>query len=143
MMIVDNLNLGMFSCDRTERCLYPSIQKIPTSSPFPFPDCPQLSQIFSYIDANYCQNIGLNDISQVFGYSPSYLTNLVRRLTGKTLYQWLIYRRMFQARYLLLNTDLPVHQIARSVGYEDAGHFIKHFRQHHALPPKTWREHRN
>jgi AraC-like DNA-binding protein len=109
---------------------------------FHFPEHPQLEKIFDFIDSNYYQAIGLKEIALVFGYSPSYLTNLVRRLTGKTLYQWLVERRMFQARCLLLNTDLAVYQVAEAVGYEDAGHFIKHFRQRHTLPPKTWKENR-
>lgn len=106
---------------------------------FHFPEHPQLQKIFDFIDSNYDRAIGLKEIARAFGYSPSYLTHLVRRLTGKTLYQWLIERRMFQARCLLLNTDLSVYQVAQAVGYEDAGHFIKHFRQHHTLPPKTWK----
>lgn len=107
---------------------------------FDFPEHPQLQNIFDFIESNYYQAIGLNEIAKVFGYSPSYLTNLVRRLTGKTLYQWLVERRMFQARCLLLNTNLTIYQIAEAVGYEDAGHFIKHFRKRHTLPPKTWKE---
>jgi AraC-like DNA-binding protein len=106
---------------------------------FSFPAHEQLQNIFAYLDSHYCQDIGLRSIAQNFGYSPSYLTYLMRRLTGKTLYQWLVDRRMFQARYLLLHSDLAIHQVANAVGYEDTGHFIKHFRQHHGLPPKTWR----
>ncbi|MEM6447333.1 MAG: helix-turn-helix transcriptional regulator, partial [Cyanobacteria bacterium P01_D01_bin.123] len=78
--------------------------------------------------------------AKTFGYSPSYLTHLVRRLSGKTIYQWIIGRRMFQARYLLLQTDWTVCEIARTIGYTDTGHFVKHFRQLHDRPPKAWRE---
>ena len=106
---------------------------------FQFPEHPQLKAIFDFIEVNYHQPIGLNDVAKAFNYTPSYLTSLVRRLTGKTLYQWIVQRRMFQARCLLLSTELPVCKIAEAVGYPDTGHFVKHFRQIHKKPPKSWK----
>ncbi|MFB2934493.1 helix-turn-helix domain-containing protein [Aerosakkonemataceae cyanobacterium BLCC-F154] len=112
----------------------------PNPTQFQFPNNSQLREIFAFIEANYQKPIGLNEIAKSFGYSPSYLTSLVRRLTGQTVYQWIVERRMFQARHLLLETDLAVRQIAKAVGYIDTGHFVKHFRQLHQHPPNTWRE---
>jgi AraC-like DNA-binding protein len=109
------------------------------SEKFQFPEQPQLRGIFAFIEVNYHQPIGLNDVAKAFNYTPSYLTSLVRRLTGKTLYQWIVQRRMFQARCLLLSTELPVCKIAEAVGYPDTGHFVKHFRQIHKKPPKSWK----
>jgi len=106
---------------------------------FQYSEHPQLREIFRFIEANYHQPLSLNEIAQAFGYTPSYLTSLVRRLTGQTVYQWIIQRRMFQARHLLLETDLAVHEVAEAVGYVDTGHFVKHFRQLNKVPPKTWR----
>jgi len=109
------------------------------SEKFKFPEHPQLRAIFAFIEVNYHQPISLNDVAKAFNYTPSYLTSLVRRLTGKTLYQWIVQRRMFQARCLLLSTELPVCKIAEAVGYPDTGHFVKHFRQIHKKPPKCWK----
>ncbi len=109
------------------------------SGTFKFPDNFQLREIFAFIEANYHQPITLNEVAHNFNYSSSYLTSLVRRLTGKTLYQWIVQRRMFQARCLLLSTNLSSSQIAETVGYSDPGHFIKHFHQLHGQPPKTWK----
>lgn len=116
------------------------VQKIKAER-FQFPEHPQLRAIFDFIEVNYHQSISLNDVAKAFNYTPSYLTSLVRRLTGKTLYQWIVQRRMFQARCLLLSTDLPVCKIAEAVGYPDTGHFVKHFRQIHKKPPKIGRAH--
>lgn len=106
---------------------------------FQYPEHPQLQEIFRFIETNYHQPISLNEMAKAFGYSPSYLTSLVGRLTGQTAYQWIIQRRMFQARRLLLETDLAVHEVAEAVGYVDTGYFIKHFRQLNNITPKTWR----
>lgn len=104
-----------------------------------FPSVPKLRGVFDFIEANYHQPITLCDVAQAVGYSPTYLTSLMRCKTGKTTYCWIIERRMAEARFLLLNTDQYVNRIAAAVGYPDAGHFIRQFRQLHHTTPKKWK----
>ena len=105
-----------------------------------FPDCsPKLNKVFQFIEDNYQQPINLCDVAKAVGYSPAYLTNLVKRQTKRAIHGWIVERRMTEARSLLLKTDEPVNQIAAKVGYPDAGHFIRQFRQLHEMPPKVWR----
>ena len=104
-----------------------------------FPACSQLHKVFQFIEDNYHQQINVDDVAQAVGYSPAYLTNLVKRQTTRTVHSWIVERRMAQARSLLLNTDEPVNQIAMAVGYPDVGHFIRQFRQLYSMPPKAWR----
>jgi len=104
-----------------------------------FPSDSQLVGIFHFIETNYHQSIGLNEVAQAFGYSPSYLTCLVRRQTGQTVNHWIIKRRMAAAQALLLETNQSVSQIAEAVGYQNAGHFFRQFRQRHGTTPQNWR----
>ncbi|MEB3210249.1 MAG: DNA-binding response regulator [Leptolyngbyaceae bacterium] len=104
-----------------------------------FPDCPKLDKVFRFIETHYQQSINLRDVAQVAGYSPAYLTNLVQAQTGRTVKQWIIERRMEQARMMLLNTAKPVKQVAEAVGYADVGYFVRQFRQVHGMPPQSWR----
>ncbi|MEL6320096.1 MAG: AraC family transcriptional regulator, partial [Cyanobacteria bacterium J06626_14] len=104
-----------------------------------FPDCPKLDKVFRFIEAHYQQSIHLRDVAQVMGYSPAYLTNLVQTHTGRTVKQWIIERRMEQARVMLLSTAKPVKQVAEAVGYADVGYFVRQFRQLHGMPPQSWR----
>jgi PAS domain S-box-containing protein len=105
-----------------------------------FPAYPQLTEVFHFIEANYHKPITLHDVAQVVGYSRSYLTQLVRRLTGKTVYRWIIERRMAQACSLLLETSQTVEQIAKAVGYQDTAHFFQQFRQLYGTTPLVWRK---
>jgi YesN/AraC family two-component response regulator len=105
-----------------------------------FPDCPKLSQVFNFIEANYHQAISLNDVAKAVGYSKTYLTDLVKRQTGETVQRWIIKRRMEAACSLLLNTERSVHQIAEAVGYNDPNYFFYQFRQHYAMTPQMWRK---
>ncbi|MBN4000315.1 AraC family transcriptional regulator [Nostoc sp. LPT] len=105
-----------------------------------FPTCPQLKKVFDYIEANYHQSIGLSKVAVAVGYSAAYLTNLVRRKTGKTVNDWIFERRMLAARALLLETDQPVNQIACTIGYQYEGYFFRQFRQFHGTTPQVWRK---
>lgn len=107
-----------------------------------FPSVPQLRKVFDFIEANYHQPITVEEVAQVFGYSPTYLTNLVQKQTGQSLYRWIVSRRMAQARSLLLETDQAVEQIAEELGYHHAVHFFRQFRQHHGATPQAWRNER-
>lgn len=105
-----------------------------------FPASPKLDSVFRFIEAHYDQPISLNDVAQQAGYSPAYLTNLVQSHTGRTIKQWIIERRMAQAKILLANTDNSVRHIAEASGYSDAGYFTRQFRQFHGLSPQAWRQ---
>lgn len=104
-----------------------------------FPDCPKLDKVFRFIESHYQQSINLRDVAQVAGYSPAYLTNLVQNQTGRTVKQWIIERRMEQARSMLMSTAKSVKQVAEAVGYSDVGYFVRQFRQVHGMPPQSWR----
>jgi len=98
-----------------------------------------LIKVFQLIETNYRNQLRLLDVAKAVNLSPSYLTELVRRNTGKTVLSWIIERRMAEARRLLLTTNLPIYQIAEAVGYLDTSYFIRHFRQHHRSSPQVWR----
>jgi len=104
-----------------------------------FPSVPQLGKVFDFIEANYHQPITLSDVAQAVGYSPAYLTNLVGQQTGKTLYCWIVERRMAEARSLILENEQTVNQIAVSLGYKNASSFSRKFCQFHGASPKAWR----
>lgn len=103
------------------------------------PSNPKLKEAFRFIEANYHRPIALGDVAQAVGYSPAYLTNLMRRQTGQTVQRWIIEHRMAAARSLLLKTDQVVEEIAAKVGYNNAVHFFRQFRQFHGTTPQAWR----
>ena len=44
---------------------------------------PLLSEVFNFIETNYHQSITLHNVAKAVGYSPAYLTDLVKRQTGQ------------------------------------------------------------
>ncbi len=105
-----------------------------------FPSIPRLREVFEFIELNYHQPINLKQTAQAVGYSSAYLTDLVRKLTGKTVNDWIILRRLAEARVLLLSTEESVNQIALQVGYQNINHFYCQFRDYHKNTPHAWRK---
>ncbi len=105
-----------------------------------FPVVPQFKEVFDFIEDNYQKGITLSDVAEAVGYSAAYLTNRVAKMTGKTVNSWIVKRRMVAACYLLKNTSQNIEEVATNVGYHNACHFSRQFRQHHDIPPQAWRK---
>lgn len=105
-----------------------------------FPSIPRLRKVFEFIELNYHRPIKLKEVAQAVGYSSAYLTDLVRRLTGKTVNDWIIERRMVEARRLLLETEDSNERIASKLGYKNINHFYCQFRAHYQKTPGAWRD---
>jgi AraC-like DNA-binding protein len=107
---------------------------------FPIQALPLLVEVFDFIEHHYNKPISLADIAKAMNRSPSYLSASVRKLTGRTVLEWIRERRMTEARRLLLETDDDIVQIAEAVGYQEVTYFIRQFRQFHRETPRAWRQ---
>jgi transcriptional regulator GlxA family with amidase domain len=62
--------------------------------------------------------------------------------TGKAPHQWLLSRRVEQARNLLIKTDTPLAAVALACGFADRSHFSRVFGRDRAtaggLAPRNW-----
>lgn len=106
----------------------------------PVPSQPLLKQVFGVIDARFADHLSLADVAQAVHHSPPHLTTTIRRLTGRTVGEWITERRMAEARRLLVHTDCGIAQVATRVGYTDPAHFIRQFRRATGSPPGAWRQ---
>ncbi|HZC08659.1 MAG TPA: AraC family transcriptional regulator [Mycobacterium sp.] len=100
---------------------------------------PVLAEAFAVIDRRHTEPLSLRDVAREVGMTPGHLTTIVRRRTGRTVQEWIIERRMAEARSLLAETDLAVAEVARRVGVTDPGYFSRLFTRTHGISPREWR----
>jgi AraC-like DNA-binding protein len=100
---------------------------------------PLLAEVFELIDRRHPEPLSLRDVARAVGMTPGHLTTIVRRRTGRTVGEWIVERRMSEARSLLAETDLPVAEVARRVGISDPGYFSRLFGRGHGASPREWR----
>ena len=99
-----------------------------------------LDAVLADIDAHFADPGGLAETAARLGFSAAYLTTRIRKLTGRTYGEWLIERRMIEARRLLGTTDLGVANVATRTGYAEVESLIRRFRAYHGMTPTAWRQ---
>ena len=101
-----------------------------------------VGEALRFIERKCLDPISLSDVARAVGKSPSYVTTLLKRATGKSVVEWIIAGRLSEACNRLIHTDEMVEVVAERVGYADATHFIRLFRRAHGLTPAAWRNER-
>ena len=93
----------------------------------------------NYLDQNYMHAVRLEELARSLGLDRRYLSRLFKRGNGVTMQQYLTQRRMEEAARLL-GQNYPVAAVGQMVGYEDAFHFSKAFRQYYGICPRDWKK---
>lgn len=101
-----------------------------------------IKSINSYITGNI-KNADLDGLAAFLGYSVVYTGRLTKELTGKSFSKLLQSKRCSIAAELLMNTNMPVSEIIRSIGYENENFFRKIFVDKYGKTPLAFRKHRN
>lgn len=103
-------------------------------------DDQKMGDLIGYIEAHYCDyNMSLDLLSELFGYSVTQLSHLIKRYVGEPFRVYLISLRMEKARTLLMTTDMTIADITQAVGYGSTSHFIKTFRLFYGNNPSYYR----
>lgn len=74
------------------------------------------------------------------GISTSYLSRYFKEKTGMTLFAYIDEIRISNAKKLLTETDAPVKDIVRTVGYNDINNFNRKFKSRTGLTPSIYRK---
>ena len=100
----------------------------------------RLRNVLSYIQNNYDKQISLLQLSKIACMSPNSLCRLFKKVTGTTTSNYILRTRIDQAKYLLMESDLTITQIAFKVGIEDHSYFDRVFRRFNNMSPKIFRQ---
>ncbi|MDR6206760.1 helix-turn-helix transcriptional regulator [Paraburkholderia graminis] len=84
-------------------------------------------------------NVSIEEIAGACNLSRSYFIRAFRETTQRTPHQWLLERRVDQARELLKRSDRSLSDIAMACGFSDQSHFTRTFSQLVGTPPGHWR----
>jgi AraC-like DNA-binding protein len=98
-----------------------------------------VTRAFEIVDERFGQSLTLRDIAEALHVTSGHLTEVVRRRTGRPLGEWILQRRMTQARLLLGETETLIADVAAQCGFMTVGHFGRQFRRLHGMSPSMWR----
>ncbi len=93
-----------------------------------------------HIDANFAKQHTLESLANFAKLSPEYLCRAFRKYTGKTVFSYLIQRRIQDAMVRLRFTDDKISSIATDCGFNDFSYFNRKFRELAGKRPGEYRK---
>lgn len=96
-------------------------------------------RVLQFAQSNMLDKIRLQDLAERVGLSPSYLSRLIKRETGRSLSELVTSYRITESKFLLLHTDRTILEIAQMVGYTYQNHFTERFKVHTGTTPSQYR----
>ena len=100
---------------------------------------PRMKTVLTYIEENYMYQISLDDMAAAANLHPKYFSKIFRSITNQSPSSYLNEFRIRQACDLLLDTDLPVIDIALQCGFNDSSYFVSVFKRYKHVTPLQYR----
>ena len=102
-----------------------------------------IDNVKSYIRESTEFDLGTAHIAAVFHYNKSYLGRIFKEETGMSIARYLQNVRIARAKELLLQTRLPVIEIAARCGFSDVAYFNRVFKTAEKMTPTDYRHGKN
>lgn len=99
----------------------------------------RLKRVVQYVDENLSVKITLQDLAAVAGLSRMHFAAQFRAAMGMRPHEYLLKRRIERAEELLKHTDIPLVEIALTVGFQTQAHFTTVFKRFAGDTPYQWR----
>jgi AraC family transcriptional regulator len=93
-----------------------------------------------YLENNIDSDLSIQTLSNVAGFSPYHFHRVFRAITGKTLHQYILSRKLHLAANRLLYECCDITQIALDLGFSTPSAFSRNFKEQFGCTPKQYRE---
>jgi AraC-like DNA-binding protein len=99
-----------------------------------------ISEVVSYIDQNFNEDISLDEISRHAYLSKYHFSRIFKKHTSYSPYQYLIAVRLEHSRLLLRTSNYPITEIADRCGFKRLDYFSSVFKRKFMCSPSQYRE---
>ena len=98
-----------------------------------------IQEILDYINNHYNQPIRIENLAKSFGVSISYLSHEFARFTHRSVYDYVLYRRVMLARQQMMGSA-TLNEIAYQCGFNDYSNFLRSFSKIVGMSPSQYRK---
>ncbi len=96
--------------------------------------------IKEYIKEHIFDDVSLQQLSEVTGYNPSYLSRFFSEKTGEKLSEYIANQRMEYIKGLMKNTNLSLNDIAEKAGFQSRSYFNRFVKRITGTTPQKYRK---
>lgn len=100
-----------------------------------------LQNAIKYIHSNIRKKILIDDLAIHCRISRRALEISFKKYKQLTIFEYIKKKRMHLATDALLKQEMPMHRLARELGYSSQAVFSRDFSRHHGLSPRNWLRH--
>lgn len=100
----------------------------------------KIRTIVDYINAHYQEELTIDQLADICGYSPTHFMNFFKKHLGVSCMDYLIHYRLKQAVELLQHSTLPILEIATTVGFTNLSNFNRQFKKTYQMTPSQYRK---
>lgn len=97
-------------------------------------------RIRRYLDGHHSEGLTLRTVADSLHISEYYLSHVFKQEFGVPPMQYVMKRRIGEAQELLMNTELPVAEVADRLGYSSVCHFNAMFKKNVGMSPGKFRQ---
>lgn len=94
----------------------------------------------NYINEHFTENLNLDYIAEIAGFSKFHFARLFKKYTNVTFYKYLNQKRIANAEVFLANSEKNITEIALSTGFNNLSTFIRMFKQEKQCTPTEFRK---
>lgn len=95
----------------------------------------RLKRVLALIEDELSNPLTMQRIASIAGVSTSHMAALFREATGISVHRYVVDRRVERAGTLLRDTNLPIAEIAQTVGFAHQSHMARHMRRRFGASP--------
>ncbi|MCZ8512784.1 AraC family transcriptional regulator [Paenibacillus filicis] len=99
----------------------------------------KLAPVLDYIDHHLDQDLSLETLERLFYVNRYYLSRLFKRTTGSTIHEYIVLKRIAEAKRLL-KEDYNVTDACQLSGFNDYSNFIRMFKRYVGISPGQYRK---
>jgi len=99
----------------------------------------RMRHLIEFIEANLHDHLTLDAMAAQVGISPLYLARAFKAAVGQSPHQYVLMRRIERAKELLRTTDMPIVDVALSVGFSSQSHLSHWMIRHTGVSPAAYR----
>lgn len=97
------------------------------------------SQVCAYIDAHYREEIHREELGELVFLNTDYLSRIFKKEKGISISNYIIQKRVEEAKKLLTQSTLPINTVSLYVGYSNFSYFTKMFKENTGYAPLEYR----
>lgn len=98
-----------------------------------------IQDVLTYINNHYTEELRVGELAKHFSVSVSYLSHEFARLTNRSLYEYILYRRIMLSRQKMMSED-SLNVIAYQCGFNDYSNYLRSFTKLVGMSPSRYRK---